>query len=251
VIQALAFGLVSSSALVLGGAVGAYWRAPERFTGVLLAFASGLMISALSFDLFEEAFQLGGAARAGIGLVVGAATFVIANTILDRRLVSAEAQQREKLEEAAQRAEESPHGGAIGFALLAAVVLDGAPENLALGVSLIEEASITLLIAIFAANIPEALVGAVAMRDAGRSPKYVVMLWLVTALILAPAVVIGRVGLEGVADETLSFLLAFAGGAVLAALADTLMPEAFEHGRPWNSFATAAGFFLAFVLATG
>jgi len=35
-----------------------------------------------------------------------------------------------------------------------------------------------------------------------------------------------------------------------ASLADTLMPEAFEHGKPWNSFATAAGFFLAFMLAT-
>ena len=66
---------------------------------------------------------------------------------------------------------------------------------------------------------------------------------------LAPAVAIGRVALGGVADETLAFVLAFAGGAVLAALADTLMPEAFEHGRPWNSLATAVGFFLALVLA--
>ena len=76
-------------------------------------------------------------------------------------------------------------------------------------------------------------------------------LWLLTALILAPAVVIGRVALGGVADETLSFILAFAGGAVLAALADTVMSEAFEHGRPWNSFATAAGFLLALILASG
>ena len=78
------------------------------------------------------------------------------------------------------------------------------PENLPLGVSLIEEGSLTLLVAIFVSNLPESLVGAVA----------------------------------------------FAGGAVLASLADTLMPEAFEHGRPWNSFATATGFFLAFMLAT-
>ena len=63
--QAIIFGVLSSSALVIGGAIGAYWRAPERLTGVLLAFASGLMISALSFDLFEEAFELGGVARAG------------------------------------------------------------------------------------------------------------------------------------------------------------------------------------------
>ena len=243
-LQALVFGVVSSSALVIGGAIGAYWRAPERFLGVLLAFASGLMISALSFDLFAEAFELGGAGRAGVGLLVGATTFVVANTALDHYVASAEAEQSDKVEEGARTS-------GIGFSLLAAVVLDGVPENLALGVSLIDEASLTLLIAIFAANIPEALVGAGAMREGGRSRTYVIGLWALTALILAPAVVIGRVALGGVADETLSFILAFAGGAVLAALADTLMPEAFEHGRPWNSFATAVGFLLAFILASG
>ena len=242
--QAVVFGLVSSSALVIGGVIGAYWRAPERFTGVLHAFASGLMISALSFDLFREAYELGSAWRSGIGLIVGAATFVVVNAVMDRHVANAGADTREQAEEGAA-------GGGVGFALLAAVVLDGAPENLALGVSLIEAASITLLIAVFAANIPEALVGAGAMRDAGRSRRYVIGLWVLTALVLAPAVVIGRTALAGVPEETLAFILAFAGGAVVAALADTLMPEAFEHGRPFNSFATAAGFFVAFVLASG
>lgn len=241
--EAIVFGLVSSSALVIGGVIGASWRAPERLTGVLLAFASGLMIAALSFDLFEEAYRFGGAVRAGLGLLGGAATFVVVNTALDHYVASAEADQSDKMEEGAR-------GGGIGFSLLAAVVLDGAPENLALGVSLIEDASLTLLVAVFTANIPEALVGAGAMREGGRSRTYVVVLWGVTALLLVPAVVIGRVALGGVSEETLSFVLAFAGGAVLAALADTLMPEAFEHGRPWNSFATAGGFFLAFMLAT-
>ncbi len=70
------------------------------------------------------------------------------------------------------------------------------------------------------------------------------------ALLLAAAVVVGRVALEGLDEKTLAVLLAFAGGAVLASLADTLMPEVFEHGQPYNAFATAAGFFLSFVLAT-
>ncbi len=227
---------------MIGGVIGAFWRAPERLTGVLLAFASGLMISALSFDLFQEAYDLGGVTRAGIGLMIGAVTFVVVNALLDHHVADSRADQREKLAEGAR-------GGGVGFALLAAVVLDGAPENLALGVSLIEAASVTLLVAIFAANVPEALVGAGAMRDAGRSRRYVITLWCMTALVLAPAVAIGRVALGGVADETLAFVLAFAGGAVLAALADTLMPEAFEHGAPWNALATAVGFFLAFVLA--
>jgi ZIP family zinc transporter len=239
--QAILFGVISSGALVIGGAIGAYWRAPERVTGVLLAFASGLMISALSFELFQEAYDLGGVARAGIGLIVGAGTFVVVNAVVDSRVAAPEDEQREKVEQGAR--------GGVGFALLAAVVLDGAPENLALGVSLVEEASVTLLVAIAAANIPEALVGAGAMRDSGRSRGSVIALWGLTALLLAPAVLIGRAALGGVGEETLSVVLAFAGGAVLAALADTLMPEAFEHGRPWNSFATAGGFVLAFVLA--
>lgn len=242
--QAILFGFLSSSALVLGGVVGAYWRAPERLTGVLLAFASGLMIAALAFDLFQEAYEFGGAVRAGFGLLVGAATFVVVNSALDHYVASAQAKQSDKMEQGAR-------GGGVGFSLLAAVVLDGVPENLALGVSLIDEASVALLIAVFAANFPEALVGAGAMREGGRSPKYVVLLWLATALLLVPAVVIGRVALGGVPEETLSFILAFAGGAVLAALADTLMPEAFEHGRPLNSLATVGGFFLGFMLGAG
>jgi ZIP family zinc transporter len=60
---------------------------------------------------------------------------------------------------------------------------------------------------------------------------------------------VGRFTAGGMSDEILAVALAFAGGAVLASLADTLMPEAFEHGRPLNAFATAAGFFLSFVLA--
>ena len=129
------------------------------------------------------------------------------------------------------------------------------PENLALGVSLADQesagGSLALLAGIFAANFPEALVGAVAMRSAGRSVRTTFGMWLATALLLIPAVVIGRVALAGADPSTLAFPLAFAGGAVLAALADTLMPEAFERGRPFNAFATCAGFFLAFVLAEG
>ncbi len=124
------------------------------------------------------------------------------------------------------------------------------PENLALGVSLAEHASLTLLVAIFASNLPESLVGAVAMRDEGRSGRFATTTWAGAAALLAIAVVLGRLLAGGLDEQVLAVALAFAGGAVLASLADTLMPEAFEHGRPLNAFATAAGFFLSFVLAS-
>ena len=131
------------------------------------------------------------------------------------------------------------------------MTLDGIPENIALGVSLVEEASYTLLLAIFVSNLPESLVGAVAMRDEGRPPREAIIVWSLCALLLAVAVVLGRAAFAGADEGLLAVCLAFAGGAVLASLADTLMPEAFEHGRPYNSFATAAGFFLSFMLAAG
>ena len=137
----------------------------------------------------------------------------------------------------------------MGWALLAAVTLDGVPENLALGVSLVEGASVTLLVAIFFSNLPESLVGAQAMRSEGRSGRIVVATRLACAVLLTLAVILGRGIGGGLSDEVLAIALGFAGGAVLASLADTLMPEAFEHGRPLNAFATAAGFFLSFVLA--
>lgn len=243
----------------------------------MLAFASGTLISALSFELFPEAVEMGGLWSAAAGLLAGGATFVVVNTWIDSRvaegagdpedvpatgeladeLSGAEAEQREKLQDAARP--DGPNGVGLGIALalLAAVTLDGVPENLALGVSLLSSesegagvgGSLALLVAIFASNFPESLVGSLAMRRSGRSKRFSVLVWSATALLLTAAVVVGYAALSGVSESVLGFSLAFAGGAVLASLADTLMPEAFEHGRPLNSFATAAGFFLSFVLA--
>jgi zinc transporter, ZIP family len=169
----------------------------------------------------------------GIGLLAGAATFVVADGLLDRRM-------------------EGSGGNVSGFAILAAVTLDGVPENMALGVSLLETSTtgaLALLVAIFASNLPEALGGAVGMRDQGRSKGFVVLVWTVTALLLAAAVVAGPATLSGVSSEPFSVLLAFAGGAVLASLADTLMPDAYREGGKLVAFATAVGFFDSFLIS--
>jgi len=271
--EALVEGLIGSSALVLGGALGSRWSTPEHLTGVLLAFASGTLIAALAFELFPEAVHVGGLAPSAVGLFVGAAGFVVANTVLDswvasgagepdevpapaavsEDLAGAQADQREKLATAARNAG-APSSG-VAFALLAAVTLDGVPENLALGVSLASSSEeglagiVALLVAIFVSNFPESLVGAAAMRSGDRSPRFVIGIWTVTAVVLTVAVVVGRAVADGMSPGTLAFALAFAGGAVLASLADTLMPEAFEHGRPFNAMSTALGFLLAFVLS--
>jgi zinc transporter, ZIP family len=237
VLSALLFGLAASSALVIGAVAGAYWSPPRSLLAVALAFASGALVSALAFDLFEEAFRASGAWLSGIGLLGGAATFVAADMLLDRYIA---------------RGGSSVMAPNSAFALLAGVTLDGIPENIALGVSLLEatgSGALALLVAIFASNLPEALGGAVGMREQGRSKVFAIGVWTATAILLAAAVVVGNGALQGMSEEPLAVLLSFAGGAVLASLADTLMPDAYREGGPLVAFATAAGFLLSFLLS--
>jgi zinc transporter, ZIP family len=230
--QAVLFAVMASGALPLGGAIGAWLNPSKRITALLLAFASGALIAAVAFELFEDAFHQGGAWRAGIAFFAGATVFIVVDTGLER-----------------YKQRRMATGGALGFALLAAVTLDGIPENLALGIGLVESSSATLLVAIFASNLPEAAVGAERMREAGLSRAGIMAIWSATAVVLAVAVVIGYGALQDVSDPAIAWPLGFAAGAVLASLADTLMPEAFEEGGPSVAYMTALGFLLSFLLS--
>jgi ZIP family zinc transporter len=232
VLNVILFGLAASSALVIGAVAGAFWTPPKALLASALAFASGALITALAFDLFQESFERG-AWLSAIGLLLGAATFVAADELLDRYI-------------------EGASDGVSAFALLAGVTLDGIPENMALGVSLLETSgagALTLLVAIFFSNLPEALGGAVGMRQQGRFRGFAIGVWSATAVVLAAAVVLGNFALSGMREVPLAVLLSFAGGAVLASLADTLMPDAYREGGAWVAFATTAGFLLSFLIS--
>ena len=233
-LNVILFGLAASSALMIGAVAGAYWTPSKPLLASAFAFASGALITALAFDLFQESFERS-AWLSAIGLLLGAATFVAADELLDRYI-------------------EGAGGNVSAFALLAGVTLDGIPENMALGVSLLETSgagALTLLVAIFFSNLPEALGGAVGMRQQGRSRRFAIGVWSATAVVLAAAVVVGNFALSGMGMEQgpLAVLLSFAGGAVLASLADTLMPDAYREGGAWVAFATTAGFLLSFLIS--
>lgn len=224
----LLVGFAASSSLIIGSVAGSYWKPPQQVIGVALAFASGSLMTALAFELFDPAFRNGGRWIAGGGLAAGALVFVTADLLLQRY-----------------------RGGVSGFDLLASVTLDGVPENIALGVALIGKSAtgvLALLIAIFASNLPEALGGAANMRSQGRSRVFVIGLWAVTGGLLLAAVVFGNVILSSAGTDVLAGVRAFAGGAVLASLASALMPQAYEETNPAVALATAAGFLLTFVI---
>ena len=257
VVEAFIFGVIASSALVIGAAAGAHVKLPKRVLAAMLAFASGALITALAFELFEDSYELGGLWRSALGLMVGAGVFTLVSQRLDRLAAgpTSEAEGSEKLDTGAPASDAAASSasvsGAAGLALLAAVTLDGVPENLALGISLGEgTGSLALLAAIFVSNFPEALVGSASMRAQGRSHRFILGTWTACAALLVVAVVLGAGPLANTDPETISLPLAFAAGAVLASLADTLMPEAYEKGGPAVALSTTAGFVLSFFLAT-
>jgi zinc transporter, ZIP family len=257
-LEALGMGALASGALVIGAVAGLWLRLPERVLATMLAFASGALITALTFELFEDSHEQGGLWRAALGMLAGALVFVVLSVALDRWAGTghpAEEDGSVKLDKDAAAIErpagpQSTHGAA-GLALLAGVTLDGLPENIALGVSLGEEGGVlALLAAIFVSNMPEALVGSASMRAQGRSAGFVVGTWSAAAVLTAFGVVIGAGPLAAADPSTISIPLAFAAGAVLASLADTLMPEAYEQGGPLVALSTTAGFILSYLLST-
>lgn len=258
--QALLFGVIASSPLVLGALTGYRFLIPKRVLAAMLAFAAGSLITALTFELFEGSYERGGIWRAALGLAAGAVVFTVLSHLLDRAARAGEPDEPEdtgsdKLDTDAAAADrtaaQASVSGAAGLALLAAVTLDGVPENLALGVSLGSgSGGLALLAAIFVSNFPEALVGSASMREQGRSTGFILGTWGIAAVLLAAAVVVGAGPLSSADPETLSFPLAFAAGAVLASLADTVMPAAYEEGGPLVAMSTTAGFVTAFILST-
>lgn len=221
------YALGASLPLLLGAVLGTVWKPPRKLLGTAMAFATGALISAVAFELFEESYSASGAPTAAVSFAAGAVAFVAADTFIDSR---------------------QSGGQSIGLALLAGVTMDGIPENAALGVTLSEGGSIALLVAIFASNFPEALGGATRMRDAGRSRRSVLVIWGAATALLAAAVVVGHLALSSLDPAQLGIPLGFAGGAVLASVVDAAAPEAFREGGPPIALASAAGFVLAFLL---
>jgi ZIP family zinc transporter len=222
----------------------------------VVAFGAGVLVSALTFELMREAFDTGGAAYAVTGFMVGAILYVAADVGLERMAAKSpkrEGRDPQDVVPGAAAKPESPKTAAIaGTALLVGAVLDGIPESAAIGVSLHAEGrgmGLMLLAAVFLGNVPESLGSAAAMREEGRSRRYVLLVWTVVAIVCVAATVGGYALLSGLSAGMTSAILALAAGGILAMLADTMFPEALEHGGPAVALATAIGFCGALLLS--
>ncbi len=241
----LVWGFVGGGALLVGALVGLFLPVPIRLVGLVMGFGVGVLISAVAFELTGAAYDRAGAVPVVLGLSAGALTFFAGDWVIDRK----GAENRKDPTGTGAGA-----GSAAATALVLGALLDGIPESAAIGVSLLGGGSVgtAVVIAVFLSNIPESLAASVGMKRDGRSVGYVVSLW--APVVLASTVSRRRWATAcsvAAGEATLALTEAFAAGAVLTMLADTMVPEAVEHAGPAVGLACVSGFICSFLLLNG
>ena len=211
---ALGWGVVAASSLVLGMLLGLARSWPSRLIGLVLAFGAGALVSAVSFELFEEGVDVGGATAVGIGLAAGALTYFVLARLVERMGTVKDS------------------GG--GTALALGAFLDGIPEQTVLGLGLAggSGVSVGLILAIFVSNLPEAIGSATDMRAAGTPPRQIRLLWFAVAGLCALATPLGYFLAQQTGGHFQALINGFAAGALLVLLVDSLIPEATEKSGP-------------------
>ena len=242
-LQAWMWGTIAGGALVVGCALAWKWRIPAKVVSSVMSFGAGVLISALSFQLVEEAVNGGGLWPTIAGFATGALVYVAANTVL-----ASKGAKHRKRSGGKQPSEKDKPGS--GTAIAVGALLDGIPESVVLGVGLVTAGAVSpaMLAAVFISNVPEGLSSTAGMKKAGRGPGYVFGVWGGIAVLSGLAALVGFLVLQNAPGELVAFITAVAAGAILAMLADTMIPEAFEEHHMLTGLITAAGFLAAFTV---
>ncbi|WP_298090095.1 ZIP family zinc transporter [uncultured Sphingomonas sp.] len=245
VLTAGLWGLVGGSALILGAAIPYLVTLPQRVIAAVMAIGSGVLISAVAFDLMDEAYAQGGFDSTAAGFVGGAAVYTLANIMVSRQGA------RHRKRSGSNPHEKQPDAAAnSGLAIAIGALLDGIPESVVIGTSLLSGGGVSavMVAAVFLSNVPEGLASAAGMKQSGRSPAYVFGVWIAIALASGLAAMIGNAALAGAAPDILAAVTAIAAGAILAMLVDTMIPEATESTHDYSGMIAVIGFLAAFIL---
>lgn len=262
-LEAAWWGFVGGAALLVGALLGLYVRVGLRVIGLVMAFGAGVLISAVAFELTEEAYRSAGGTAAALGLAAGSVTFFAGDWAIDRRgghrrkspvHGGVPLHRRSDDTDAGHRARgvQASAGASSGLALVLGALLDGIPESAAIGISLLGGGGVgvAMVAAVFLSNIPESMSATTGLKASGRSTAWILGLWSLVVAASTVAAVAGYALLGGAPEETVAFIQTFAAGAILTMLADTMMPEAVEHAGRLVGLLTVLGFAVAFFLSS-
>ena len=239
-LEAAWWGFVGGAALIVGALLGVFLPVSNRVIGLVMAFGAGVLISAVAFELTEEAYTSGGAVPVIGGLLAGSLVFFAGDWFIDNA-----GGHRRKSPDGQHQRDTGP------TALVLGALLDGIPESAAIGVSLLGggRVGVPIVAAVFLSNVPEAMSASAGLRRGGRTTASILRMWVVVALVCALAATAGYGLLAHAPAVVVATIQTFAAGAIITMLADTMLPEATEHSGRWVGLLTMAGFVLAFLLS--
>jgi len=226
------WGFLAASSLILGALVAITGRLQGRALALTIGFGVGALVSAVAYDLFEEAVRASATgASVAAGFVAGAVTFYVGDELIERM----------------DRRSGKDADGGDGLPILLGAVLDGIPESIVLGLSLVGASapSLAVLVAVFISNVPESVTASTKMLEHGRSRSWVIGIWFAVALASGLSAALGFALLANAPGDFVAFVDAFAAGAILTLLADDLLPEAHGESDKLVGLMTAAGFAVA------
>jgi len=235
-IESFLWGIAAAASLLIGALISMRWYLPKRVVGIIMAFGVGVLISAIAFELAEEAFLTAGASVSlAIGLALGALTFFIGNLVINRM------GGRHR-----KRFEGNPES--TSMAIVLGTVLDGIPESIVIGLGIVHGGSVgvAMLAAVFLSNLPESIGATSGMRRNGWQRWPLVGMWTLVVLVSGLASLAGFSLFEHASADVVAFTLAFSAGALLTMLADTMMPEAYKDTGQLAGIVTTLGFGVAF-----
>lgn len=236
---AAGYGAIAASALVLGAIIAYGIRPSPRLTAIVMAIGSGLLIGSVAYDLVADAQGSLTISALAVSLMAGALVFVLGSRLIERR-----GGGRRK----------SPVGGGDSsgnpLAIVLGSALDGIPESFVLGLSVLHGGvSMPLLIGIGLSNLPEGMAASSGLRARGWPERRVLAMWLAVVLTSAVSAAVGHEVLASDDGTVAGIVQAFAAGALLAMIADTMVPEAYEVERVWTGGLVVGGFALSLLIA--
>jgi len=238
---AFGWGTLAASSLVIGSIVALLFHIKLRVIGLIMGFGAGVLISAVSFDLIEEAAEKSSGEGAIVfGVFAGCAVFFVGDRLVDR-LGGGDRKDP-------TGAEETEGGNPLSIVL--GTVLDGIPESLVIGLTIYEGGAVgaAYLAAVFISNLPESISSTSGLLSSGWLKSRILWMWIGIMVVSALASLAGYGLFQDSSPEVVAFVLTFAAGAILTMLANTMMPEAFEHGGKWVGIMATLGFATAFTI---
>jgi len=242
---ALLWSSLAAAAMPLGAMLALLLALPHRAIAAVMSLGAGLLLGAVSFDLAAEALERVEPPLAALAIGSGAILF----SLINAGLSAGGAQHRKRCGGCVQQASEAERPGS-GTAIAIGTVLDGIPEAAVLGITfLMSGLEPALLAAIILGNIAQAISATSGMIEAGRPVRRIMLIWLAAAASFIAATLVGALALGGLGTGTTALIGAFAAGALLAMIAEALLPEAFHLSPRFSGTLAASGFAAALMLA--